>query len=215
MLPQYRHLMSKDVASITVEQLLTMTSGIGEDDVTTRDWELKARTTSPKFCRHGTDVEPGTEWHYSDRAVRLAAVLIEASTSTDGVPSRAPGRGSRPTAGRSCSIRWAWTSSLATRYERQAPPTNRFEEAGFGWAHRQHVADSWRDRDPLSAPATWPTLDIFLDAGRSNGQQLVPEALSSAEPQPVISLPGTPTLCSVQSVIDLSEWKERPREERR
>ena len=35
MLPRYRHLMSKDVASITVEQLLTMTSGIGEDDVRT------------------------------------------------------------------------------------------------------------------------------------------------------------------------------------
>jgi CubicO group peptidase (beta-lactamase class C family) len=31
LLPQYRHLMSKDVASISVEQLLTMTSGIGED----------------------------------------------------------------------------------------------------------------------------------------------------------------------------------------
>ena len=43
MLPQYRHLMSKDVAAITVQQLLTMTSGIGEDDVTTHDRELKAK----------------------------------------------------------------------------------------------------------------------------------------------------------------------------
>jgi hypothetical protein len=43
LLPQYRHLMSKEVASITVEQLLTMTSGIGEDDATTHDRELNAQ----------------------------------------------------------------------------------------------------------------------------------------------------------------------------
>jgi CubicO group peptidase (beta-lactamase class C family) len=43
LLPQYGHLMSKDVASITVEQLLTMTSGIGEDDATAHDRELKAQ----------------------------------------------------------------------------------------------------------------------------------------------------------------------------
>jgi CubicO group peptidase (beta-lactamase class C family) len=60
-------------------------SGTGEDDVTTHDRELNAQDYVAEILRHGTDAEPGTEWHYSNRAANgLAAVLSEALRRHDG-----------------------------------------------------------------------------------------------------------------------------------
>jgi hypothetical protein len=52
LLPQYRHLMSKEVASITLEQLLTVTSGVGEDD-TTHERERKSQDYIAEVVRQG------------------------------------------------------------------------------------------------------------------------------------------------------------------
>jgi CubicO group peptidase (beta-lactamase class C family) len=174
MLPQYRHLMSKDVTSITVEQLLTMTSGIGEDDVKTYDRELKAKDYVAEIFRHGTDVEPGTEWHYSNRAANvLAAVLSEALRRHDGDHPRSRLDYARQKLFDPLGVD---TQPAYTGYEWQAPPTNRFVEAGFGWAtdKRGRFYGAFGIRLRASDMANFGQL--FLDGGRWNGQQLVPEA---------------------------------------
>ena len=77
-LRRYRQLMSDEVASTTLEQLLTMTSGIGGGSgVATA--EIEANGYIAEVLRHGTEAKPGTKFLYSDNAANvLAAVLTEA-----------------------------------------------------------------------------------------------------------------------------------------
>jgi CubicO group peptidase (beta-lactamase class C family) len=173
LLPQYRHLMSKDVASTTVEQLLTMTSGIGEDDATTHDRELKAPDYVAEILRHGTDAKPGTEWHYSNRAANvLTSVLSEALRRHDGDHPRSLLDYAQQKLFDPLGVD---TEPAYTGYEWQAPPTTRFEEAGFGWATDKRGRFYGAFGIRLRARDMANFGQLFLDEGRWNGQQLVPE----------------------------------------
>jgi hypothetical protein len=98
--------MSKEVASITLEQLLTVTSGVGEDD-TTHERELKSQDYIAEVVRQGTNARPGTEWHRLGSSVShvwaISGPLRTASashprsaTSARGLSARLQARRPRP-----------------------------------------------------------------------------------------------------------------------
>jgi CubicO group peptidase (beta-lactamase class C family) len=173
LLPEYRRLMSKEVASITLEQLLTMTSGIGEG-TDLHQQEIGAKDYIAEVLRAGTVAEPGTQWIYSDPSANvLAAVLSEALKRHDGDQPR-----SLLDYGREKLFDPLGVDSepAYTGFEANYPFSRSFEEAGFGWATDRmgrFYGDSMirlRARDMASVG------QLYLDGGRWNGQQLVPEA---------------------------------------
>ncbi|MET1007644.1 MAG: serine hydrolase [Propionibacteriaceae bacterium] len=168
LLPRYRTIMSADVAAITIEQLLTMTSGIGfgsgkpPADVGDDDYV-------ESILGRGADHQPGTVWQYSDAAVNvLAAVLTEALSHQH--PSRTLLAYGREKLFDPLGIR---TEPAYTSFE-DDPFSTAFDEADFAWA-TDRMGRFFGDAGLKLRTADLADLgQLYLQHGRWKGEQLVP-----------------------------------------
>ena len=86
LLPEYRNDMSAADASITLEQLLTMTSGIPQGTLE-EDPRLDNADYVREILRGGTVEPSGTKWIYSDPAADVLAAVLTAALRRRGRPA--------------------------------------------------------------------------------------------------------------------------------
>ena len=164
--------MSDEVASITLEQLLTMTSGIGGGSGGATA-EIEAKDYIAEVLRHGTQAKPGTQFLYSDNAANvLAAVLTEALRRHDGDHPRTLLDYGRQ---KLFDPLGADTTPAYTKFEGNDPFSRRWEQAGFGWATDRRGRFYGDAMIRLRARDMANFGQLYLDGGRWQGKQLVPE----------------------------------------
>lgn len=164
-MPSYADRMSPETAAITVEQLLTMTSGLRVDAAHSRplperdDWVAL-------ILRRGPVRTPGEEWGYSSETSHLlAAVLVEAT--------------GRPLLD---YARQKLFEPLGIATQGAAEPVL---SEGRAFRRAYERADVAWPRDPSGLHTGWGYLklrpadllklgNLYLDEGRWQGEQLVP-----------------------------------------
>ena len=180
--PEYRHDMSAAVASITLEQLLTMTSGIPEGTID-EDPRLDSADYVRTVLRGGTVAPSGTEWIYSDPASDvLAAVLTAALRRHDGRQARTLLEYSRQKLFDPLDIQ---TRPAYTGFEGNEPLSARFNDVGFGWATDHRGRHYGCCMLKLTAEDMVKIGQLYLQEGLWEGNQIVPADWVAAATTPI------------------------------
>ena len=182
LLPEYGPGMTEAVASITVEQLLTMTSGLPEGTLE-EDPRLDRPDWVREVLRGGTAAHPGTTWNYSDPAADvLAAVLTAALERHDGKNPRSLLDFAREKLFDPLEIQ---SRPAYVGFEGNDPLSVRFNDQGFGWAtdhRRRHYGCCMLK---LAAADMVKIGELYLQDGRWNGHQIISENWVAAATTPI------------------------------
>lgn len=181
LLPEYRQEMSADVSAITLEQLVTMSSGL-PDDTLEEDPRLERPDWVREIIRDGTVAEPGTTWIYSNPAADvLAAVLTEALRRHDGHHARTILDYAREKLFDPLGIS---TRPAYTGFEGNEPWSARFNDTSFGWATDHRGRHYGCCMLKLTAEDMMKFGELFRLGGRWDGRQIVPEEWVTASTTP-------------------------------
>jgi len=160
LLPKYRSQMTTQVASITLRQLLTMTSGIPDR---AGGFTLSADDAVAQILSYGTLREPGVAFEYSRAAAHLVgAVLAEAVGRS--VLDYAREKLFDPLG---IDTRPAWQRWDAF------DPRSRFHKPGFAWGADRQGIHSGCCMLKLSTPDMLKIGQLHLNEGRWRGSQIV------------------------------------------
>jgi CubicO group peptidase (beta-lactamase class C family) len=182
LLPEYREEMSAADASITLEQLLTMTSGIPEGTLD-EDPRLDNADYVREILRGGTVEPSGTKWIYSDPAADvLAAVLTAALRRQDGRQPRTLLEYARQKLFDPLDIQ---TRPAYTGFEGNEPLSAKFNDVGFGWATDHRGRHYGCCMLKLTAEDMVKIGQLYLEDGRWKGRQIVPADWVAAATTPI------------------------------
>jgi CubicO group peptidase (beta-lactamase class C family) len=165
LLPDRADTMTPELASVTLEQLLTMTAGLPGDGSREPDW-WSAQDWVGAILAEGTVTEPGTRFAYSNSSSHLlAAVLAEATGRSVldyarqvlfdplGIPTRPE------------------TTVVVT----DDPDSARYDAArGFVWPQDPQGVNTGFGWAKLTARDLLALGQLYLDDGRADGRQVIP-----------------------------------------
>ena len=175
LLPRHRVAMTGDMARVTLRQLMTMSAGFPEDDSIPPLFGEAIRQDGDAvtfILKHGLASPPGETFAYSNSSAHLvSAILAEALRQADGSNPRtvldyATEKLFKPLG---IDTRNAYTARF--RPDDPAP----FEKAGFGWATDAQGINIGAGGLRLRPADMLKFGQLYLDHGRWQGKQLVPE----------------------------------------
>ncbi len=192
LLPRQRVAMTGDMAQITLRQLMTMSAGFPEDDFTPSAFEEAIRQdgdTATFILKNELASPPGESFAYSNSSSHLVSVILaEALRQADGSNPRtvldyATAKLLKPLG---IDTRNAYTARF--RPDDPAP----FENAGFGWATDSQGINIGAGGLRLRPADLLKFGQLYLDHGRWQGKQLIPEkwVTDSVAPSPASSQYG-------------------------
>jgi CubicO group peptidase (beta-lactamase class C family) len=192
LLSRHRAQMAGDMARVTLRQLLTMSAGFENDDATPSPFADAIRQDDGAVAfilKRGLVSPPGETFAYSNSSAHLvSAVLMQALRQADGSNPRtvldyATEKLFKPLG---IDTRNAYTARF-----RPDDPTP-FEKAGFGWATDAQGINIGGGGLRLRPADMLKFGQLYLDHGKWQGQQLVPEkwVADSVAPSPASSQYG-------------------------
>lgn len=192
LLPRRRAQMSDDMARVTLRQLMTMSAGFPDDEPPSdlfRDVMEQDTDAIAFILKRGLVSLPGETFAYSNSSAHLvSAVLAQALRQADGSNPRtvldyATEKLFKPLG---INTRNAYTARF--RPDHPAP----FEKAGFGWATDAQGINIGAGGLRLRPADMLKFGQLYLDHGKWQGQQLVPEewVAASVAPSPASSRYG-------------------------
>jgi CubicO group peptidase (beta-lactamase class C family) len=168
LLPQYRSQMRPAVAAITLQQLLSMTSGLADAS----DGGVVFDPADPDLVRtilQGALVaEPGTRWLYSNASAHVLSAVLRHATGQS-VLDYARARLFDPL---EILTRPGYEGVENLRY---APPfSDDFQRAGFAWATDQQGVHVGGLTLKITAPDMVKLGELYLGEGTWHGRRIVP-----------------------------------------
>jgi len=157
LLPSHTDRMSDDAKSVTLRQLLTMTSGLQDGD---RRVDLAAADLVGDLVGSAFVAEPGTAFVYSNRGAHLIGAILRQAVDRP-VLDYAREKLFDPLG---IDTRPAWQGWNFT---------HGFSRAGFGWAADRDGTNTGCCLLKLTAPDMLKIGQLYLDQGRWQGRQLV------------------------------------------
>lgn len=192
LLPPYRAHLSGDLARVTLRQLMTMSAGFPEDDSSPSLFDDAIRQdgdTVTFILEHRLTSLPGETFAYSNCSAHLvSAVLTQALRQADGSNPRTVLDYATEKLFKPLGIDTQNPYTARFRPDDPAP----FERAGFGWATDGRGLNIGAGGLRLRSADMLKFGQLYLDHGRWQDQQLVPErwVTESIAPSPASSRYG-------------------------
>lgn len=168
LLPKYRSKMTKQVAGITLRQLLTHTSGIAGNSASSGSSALAADDAVETILTAPLLNDPGTVFDYSNPGAHLVTAILAAATGRS-VLSYAQEKLFDPLA---IKTRPAYVGRAITAVTAEKP-SRAFLTAGFAWGTDRQGINSGCCFLKLTAPDMIKIGELYENDGVWHGQRLV------------------------------------------
>jgi len=174
LLPSQASIMTEQEASITLRQLLMMTSGISGDNI---GLNLSSTDTVSQILGYGTTSDPGTAFQYSDAGAHVVAAVLQEAVE-------------RPILDYAREMLFD-PLGIDTRPAWQGwdqDPGGGFAEPGFGWVTDRSGLNVGGFGLKLRAPDLVKIGELYVNDGRWNGRQIVSASWVEESTSPKLTL---------------------------